>query len=290
MRLEKRAKRRGLLRLKHDGDWFTVQRVGLLLLILAIASAVLGYAVTHPEGFTLETVITDFYANVTSELLGIAVTVLIIDSLNRRREQRTEEQRERDDLIRQFGSRVNEAAVRASEMLRARGWLLDGTLQERDLRSANLEGAKLWKSDLQGADLQWATLNKANLNGASLIGASLVQASLIAARLNGADLRGANCTEARLYRVQARGARCADADFTGAHLENARLYDADLRGAKLSAALFDGDTVLPDGTRWTPETDLARFTDPAHPAFFDATARRHTAQADADGETDGDGQ
>jgi hypothetical protein len=36
----------------------------------------------------------------------------------------------------------------------------------------------------------------------------------------------------------------------------------------LDGAAFSEETTLPDGTRWTPEADLARFTDPAHPHFW----------------------
>lgn len=42
---------------------------------------------------------------------------------------------------------------------------------------------------------------------------------------------------------------------------------ANLQGANLLAAWFDEDTVLPDGTKWVPDTDMERFTDPDHPDF-----------------------
>jgi hypothetical protein len=249
-------------------DWITVQRVGLILLVLALVSGGIGYASQHPDGFDWHTFLGDFYANVSSEFASIAITVLIIDALNRRRDERSEIRREREQLIRRLGSTVNQVAKTASEDLRARGWLTDGTMQEADLRVANLEDARLWEADLQGADLQWANLKMANLNGAILVGANLRQAQMTAARLKGADLRDADLSEAKLYRVQFNGARLNNVDFSGAHLENARLNDADLRGAKLSEAFFDGDTVCPDGAGWTPDTDLTRFTDAQHPHFW----------------------
>lgn len=247
------------------GDWLTVQRVGVVLLTLALVSAVIGYAIDHPEGFTLEQFIVDFYANVSTELTSIAITVLIIDTLNRRREERIGENREREQLTRQLGSSVNEVAKRAAEELRARGWLTDGSLQESDLRVANLEEAKLWKSDLQGVNLQWAKLKKANLNGSVLVGANLTQANLQAARCGGADLRGANLFEAKLYRVNFKGAYLREANLTGAHLEGARLDGADLRNAVLEGAHLDELTILPDGCVWSPDIDLGRFTNPDHP-------------------------
>lgn len=247
------------------GDWLTVNRVGLLLLTLAILSGVGGYLQQYPTGFDVGAFVADFYANVSTELTSIAITILIIDALNRRRDRQQQERDDRAQLQRELGSSVNEVAKHAAEELRARGWLTDGSLQEADLRVANLEGAKLWKADLQGVNLQWAKLKYANLNGAVLVGANLTQANLQAAKLGGADLRGANLFEAKLYRVNFGGAYLRDADLTGARLEGARLEGADLRGAALAGAHCDPLTTLPDGTKWTPETDVRRFTDPQHP-------------------------
>jgi uncharacterized protein YjbI with pentapeptide repeats len=252
----------------RTGSWLTVQRVGLVLLTLALITGIAGYALEHPQGFSLQQFAGDFYANASTELTSIAITVLIIDSLNRRREQRLEEHREREQLTRQLGSSVNEVTKRAAEELRARGWLTDGSLQGADLRIAHLEEAKLWKADLQGVNLQWAKLKKANLNGSILVGANLMQANLQAARLGGADLRGANLFEARLYRVNFNGAYLREANLAGAHLEGARLEGADLRGALLENAHLDELTVLPDGSHWTPDVDMCRFTDPQHPNFW----------------------
>src|SRR5262245_2091219 len=72
-------------------DGLTAQRVGLLLLGLALLIGALGYISQHPEGITLSGVVGEFYANLASEMVGIAITVLIIDSLNRRREEKAEE-------------------------------------------------------------------------------------------------------------------------------------------------------------------------------------------------------
>jgi len=252
-------------------SWLSAQRVAWVLLLLALVSGILGYAHQHPGGFDLGEFLRDFYANISTEFASIAITVLIIDGLNRRRDRISEETREREQLVRQLGSNVNEVARRAAEELRAHGWLTDGTLQECDLRVANLEEAKLWDADLQGVNLQWAKLKKANLNGAVLAGANLTQANLQAARMRGSDARGANLFEARLYRVNFHDALLCQCDFEGAHLEGARFENADLRGAKFDGAILDELTVLPDGAAWAPEADLKRFTDPAHPQFWQPT-------------------
>jgi uncharacterized protein YjbI with pentapeptide repeats len=257
-------------------NFLTVQRVGILLIGLSILIGIFGYANEHPgEALDLHQFISIYYANISSELFGIAVTVLIIDSLNRRRDEMLNQEREQEQLIRQLGSTVNEVAKRASEELRAQNWLTDGTLQGADLRVANLEDARLWKADFQGANLQWAKLNKANLNGAVLVGANLVQAKLTAAKLNGADLRGANLREARMYRVSLNGSNLRDADLTGAYLQGARLEDADLTGALLDGAHLDEYSVCPDGASWQITTDMTRFCDPAHPNYFHSRENNH---------------
>jgi uncharacterized protein YjbI with pentapeptide repeats len=259
----------------HPLNWLTAQRVGIILLLISIMTGVIGYATTHPDGFQLSTFLADFYANVSSETASIAITVLIIDTLNRRRERTSATLMERHQLVSQLGSGVNEVSRRASEELRDRGWLVDGTLQGVDLRTADLNDTKLWDADLQGANLQWAKLKNANLNGSNLAGANLKQANLQAARAAGADCRGANFFEAKLYRVNFKDALLQEADLRHAHLEGARLTNASLCNALLEGAHLDEKTVLPDDTHYTPETDLARFTDPQHPRYFQPQASEH---------------
>lgn len=101
------------------------------------------------------------------------------------------------------------------------------------------------------------SLQEVYLEGAALQGANLWHADLQRAYLGHADLQGANL---------------GYADLRGAILERAKL-----QGAYLGRAHFDEDTILPDGTRWTPDTDMARFTDPEHPNFWRSSSRRSPA-------------
>jgi hypothetical protein len=111
-------------------------------------------------------------------------------------------------------------------------------LQERGwLSNGSLDKVDLSRANLQGADL----------SGAFLQGVNLTNANLENALLSLADLRGA--------------------DLTGANLTGALLQDS----------LFNENTKLPDWTSyseseisgyWTPDTDMRRFTDPAHPSFW----------------------
>jgi hypothetical protein len=92
----------------------------------------------------------------------------------------------------------------------------------------SLQGAYLWRANLQGA-----FLGGVNLKRAILVGANLQEAVLGDANLQGADLCSAN-----------------------------------LQRAGLVGATFDENTTLPDETKWTPDTDIARFTDPEHSEFW----------------------
>lgn len=111
------------------------------------------------------------------------------------------------------------------------------------LAGVDLSGVNLWFVDLQGANLRGANLKRAALEGANLQGAALEYANLQGAELVGVHLQGAN-------------------------LDYANLSGAELAGAHLELALFEASTTLPDGTRWSPDADLARFTDPEHPDFW----------------------
>jgi uncharacterized protein YjbI with pentapeptide repeats len=64
-----------------------------------------------------------------------------------------------------------------------------------------------------------------------------------------------------------QGANLVEANLQGAYLRGTRLHGAILEGANLQEAslekaALDETTILPDGTPWTPATDMARFTDP----------------------------
>jgi hypothetical protein len=107
-------------------DEWTVRRVGVTLALLASLVAVIGYLSQHADlslGLFLSHLTADFYANVSTELGSIAITVLIIDSLNQRRMTR----QEKAELVLQMSSPDNAFAQEAVRRLRARGWLKDGS-------------------------------------------------------------------------------------------------------------------------------------------------------------------
>ena len=175
------------------------------------------------------------FLNMGTEIGGAVVTFILIDRIVGGGE---EEARLKTDLIAQLGSRVNEEAIRAAEELDRHGWMADGSLYRANLSDAHLQGALLMAPDLR----------RAALINAHLQGASIVDADLREALLTEADLR--------------------EASLQDAYLQGANLVAANLQGANLRDAEFDEHTVLPNGTHWTPGTDMARFTDPNHPNFW----------------------
>jgi len=157
------------------------------------------------------------------------------------------EQAEKQRLIDEVAGGDNATALAAVDMLRARGWLADGTLRGVRLAGANLRGA-----DLSGADLFTANLAAANLPGAILTGAILTGADLTEANLRGAELTGTTLTaaiqtgailsRADLFEANLRAANLSGADLSKVDLTRADLTEANLAGADLAGAtLRDAD-------------------------------------------------
>ena len=175
------------------------------------------------------------WLNLGTELLGAVLVYVLIDRFVKRGE---EQERAFEYLIVKMRSSNRDKAIEAVEELRRLEYLCDGSLQHAQLPHANLE-----KAGLHGADLRWA-----NLHGVNLKGAHLHAATLEGEEFDPADLRGAN-----LY----------EADIKGAHLD----------APHLRGVIFDEETVLPDGRRWTPDTDMEHFTNPDHPQFWRSPER-----------------
>lgn len=221
--------------------------LGVLMIALALIIIVVGYInqnFYYPfevngknvEWFVDSPIITDFYANVSSELISIAITILIVDYLYRLRDERREDQ----DLILQAGSPDNAFAIEAIRQIRAKGKLVgtQGLLSGAYLEWANWEGAVL-----EGANLKNAKLEGVNLKDAAMEGVNLTDA----------DLGGANLKRADLYEANLTNAFLADANLEDTNLEGANLKNAFLAGAEnwteeqlLSAMSLEGAT-MPDG-------------------------------------------
>ena len=227
----------------------TVFNFGLILLVLSLGSGIIGYRVVHntpePQQDTFwYTFWADYYANISAEFGSVAITVLIIDTLSRRRQKQEEKQR----LIRQMSNKDNGIALQAVEELRALNALKDGTLRRINIEEANLSGVRLGRADLRQARMDFSSLDEGHLFFANLERADMSGVDLSSAVMTGANLRYAN--------------------LVAADLRGALLTEVDLMHAKLDNAKFNENTRLPDNTNWTSESDLKRFTDPTNPNFW----------------------
>lgn len=191
-----------------------------------------------------------YEVNLFTEIIGIVVTVLIVNELAEQRAERKAVEALKRQLMDDAASNVNDVAKNAVHQLMRKGWLTgeNGLLKSADLFGANLQGAKLTFANLQEVDLSMAELQGAKLGYANLQGAKLAFANLQEVDLSLAELQGAS--------------------LVGSNLQGADLRWANLQNTTLSADGFDSLTRLPDGSHWSPETCMRRFTDPKNPDFW----------------------
>lgn len=214
-------------------DLLAPQIGALIILALGIGLLVVGFRILHPGiSITLATLLPDFYANVVTTLVGVALTVLIIDALNRRRDDRLEKIR----LIRDMGCGDNGIALRAVVEITENNLHLKGFLRNRHFWCARLAGAQLLS-----ADLSYSSFHHADFTGAALYGAILRRTSFWHAQLRGLDFRDADLTDADFIY----------ADLTHALVTKEQLQSADrLLGVRLpNGEIYDGRFNRPGDLR-----------------------------------------
>ena len=218
--------------------------------------------------------ISGYLTNVYTEVLSVAVTILFLDRLAQRREEKRRVKDLQERLVREAGSTVNSIAIRAIEELHNHGWLKgeSGVLKGIDLVEANLKNVSLL-----GANLREANLQESNLREAKLVVADIQRVNLVGTDLTKAKIWGCQLNNADLWQANLAGANLMQVDFA-----NANLAFANLKRAKLEQVQFNHKTVLPDANYfgkdekgndiydkyWTQDTDMTRYTDPNHPDFW----------------------
>lgn len=223
--------------------------------------------------------ISSFLTELRPEFIGIVFTVII---LNRWAEWRSAKEL-KEQLYSNLHSYSNDAVLNALHRLRDKGWLKSDYFADKDLNRANWEGAYIGgldfeKAILDGANFikvttkigdddkpvnfKGANLSQANLQGAIFEKANLEGANLISAKLQGANLDWTNLEGAYLMEANLEGA-----DLAGANLEGAYLADANLDNVIWGNQDGKYSATLPDGTAWTSDSDMERFTNMAHSEF-----------------------
>lgn len=208
----------------------------------------LGRAVQHtPPNMTTIIFITRRHStrlimNTAGRLYGVRERIVIVESMDEALRY-IARQRDRSDLhlelLRTLTSENHTLVLRAVDGLRRLETLYDGTLRDAVLVEVNLSGANLLLADMAGANLEWSSLRHANLSMVNFERVNLYQA----------DLYGATLTQARLR----------EADLRHTDLRMANLHGAQMIGARLDDALFDRETVMPDGRSWQPGADWSAF-------------------------------
>lgn len=119
--------------------------------------------------------IDNFLQNLVPEFFGLAFTVLIIDALDRNRENRLI----KEQLLRQLHSYYNPVALQSIEELRILGYLADGTCHDLDLRGADWRGGNLYQADLHNCDLRNAKLHQVDFVLANLTNVNVSDEQLV---------------------------------------------------------------------------------------------------------------
>lgn len=211
--------------------WSQRSRViaGGLMLLVGVLIGITGYYGLL-EMFLPVTFVSSFYANVSTELISIGVTVLFIDGLL----EQTQMKDIKDQLLRDLVGGIPDFYMRAVQELRVHGWLYDSSLS-----TFNLAGIKLSRAELCGVNLSNANLTRIDLEGANLglpdsdkggedslfIPRPKYPLLIVTQVSRRTDLQGAGLVKANLRK----------ADLRGANLRSAILLDADLFEANLSA-------------------------------------------------------
>ena len=268
-------------------EWWTGPRVAALLLgLIGIAIGIAGYINQYCEteycnswrnpGEIWGRLFKDFYANVSSSLVFITITVFVIDWLGERRD----EQLLKAGLIRNMRSRDNGIALQALEELAEKNWLFDGSLKNKSFRFANLDGVWLVGAELQSVIMFQAIVTNVVVHNTNLRSSNLAKAilggSFSKVDMREAQLSGTIMSEAKMEDVDFRGANFGpiyskrvvapssqwkemfgEATLCGAVFKGCDLRDAVRLTEKQLVSLKSlAGTLLPDGKRYDGRYNL----------------------------------
>ena len=142
----------------------------------------------------------------------------------------------------------------------------DDNVNDEDIEDTIMSYDNLSFRDFSGVDMKGAELCERDLTYTNLWGADLSFATLAHSDLSGADLTETDLTNAEMHDAILMDCVLIGAILKQTNLSNSNFAGADMTAATLSGAIltnarFDLRTVLPNGTNWTPNTDLSLFTE-----------------------------
>lgn len=214
-----------------------ITKVGIVFLVVGIS---LIFLHKYPETWRFNSIIKEYYANLSCELISIAITILLIDYLYEKKEKEATKKR----LLRELGSEDKGFTSRALKELKELGSLTDGSLIGLDLSKANLSGL----------DFSNANLARVNFENALLNGTIFKNANLDRAILNGAEMREANLENCSFINTKMK--KC---NLYGALLNNSKLTNVDLMKSNLELCELI-DVVIVDTKLEDANLKLANLT------------------------------
>jgi uncharacterized protein YjbI with pentapeptide repeats len=260
---------------------------------LYVVSGILIGLLIEPFLRSVSTDLGEFLQSLVPEAISIGVTAIIIDRINQWRRKQQYKKR----LLQQLKSDINIIALSATEGLWANDWWADGSLTNLRLARSDLRGANLARANLTGTsfvhprwgkakfdtntrlpdDTFWISEDRTDITqftnpnhpnywrGFNLRNGNIAGKNYSKANLRGGDLGGCNLKSTNLQYANLNSATLGGANLQGTNLCEADLQNAIFEHHTLGKTHFDSNTILPDGNRWTQETDMRRFTDPTYP-------------------------
>lgn len=205
--------------------------VGTIFLVLGI---VLVFLHKYPDSWRFSSLIKEYYANLSCELISIAITILLIDYLYERKEKENNKKR----LIRELGSEDKGFTSRALKEIKELGYLNDGTLKGVDLSQANLSGLDFTDANLENINFTQALLNGTILKNSNLNGAIMNDAELRGANLENCTLSNTQMKKSNLYGAILNKARITNSDLMNSNLEICELMDVVISDSKLEDVIL----------------------------------------------------
>jgi len=216
--------------LHFTGDFllriFTVYRAAFFLTLIAIGI-----------WYYTQVGLDELWPNIIPELLSIALTVFIIDTLNKRHA----EDETKKILIEQLKSQNNAVASQALAEMEARGWLWRGVLRGVYLASSNLDNNSFINVDFKRVNFSFASLKNTNWFETDLEDAVLHQV----------DLHGATLS------VHAVGPYYAEANLKNARITNSNLFGVSVRNEQLVQLNSLLHTIMPNGELYDGRFNLS---------------------------------